>query len=69
MKFPVKPKVKGDLGRAIRLRTNHYQISLRSPTFSICEYDVKLEKKFPTENNDNDKTMKIKRLMKSLFFV
>ncbi len=39
--FPSK-KSRGTLGRPIRLRTNQYQLSIKSP-FTVYQYEIQLD--------------------------
>ena len=56
-----KPDKKGDLGRLIKLRTNHYAITIKN-SFKVFQYDVELTK-IPRDAKDKD-LMKIKGLMR-----
>ena len=62
--FVRKPEKKGDLGRLIKLRTNHYAITIKNP-FTVFQYDVELTK-IPRDANDkiDDKVIKNKNVMR-----
>ena len=53
--FPVKPQ-RGDLGRPIQLKTNHYSLNLKNP-FTIYQYHVEFV-------NVEEKPVKDKQLIK-----
>ena len=61
-----KPVKKGDLGRLIKLRTNHYAITIKN-SFTVFQYDVELTK-IPRDADDQidpkKDLMKIKGLMR-----
>lgn len=59
--FPAK-RGKGTLGRPIQLRTNHYQLALKSP-LTIYQYDIQIEAKRQDRKRD-DNIAKNKDLMK-----
>ena len=63
--FVRKPEKKGDIGRLIKLRTNHYALTIKNP-FTVFQYDVQLDK-IPRANEQidpNKDIMKIKGLMR-----
>jgi hypothetical protein len=66
-KFPPKPKVRGDLGRMIPLKTNHYQIKMTNP-ITVYQYDLDIKRLVGREVDDMEKLIKIKRFMKCAFF-
>ena len=66
--FVAKPKERGTLGRSIVLSTNHYMVGL-TKTFSVYQYDIDIKKKTPDKNNDDDKLIKNKSLMREMFLI
>ena len=64
--FTAKPREKGTLGRAIKLRTNHYKLSLPK-AFTVHQYDIDLKKAYNDSKNQDgkdDKTVKLKCIMR-----
>lgn len=64
--FPPKPAERGNLGRAIKLRTNHYQLALTKP-FIVHQYDVELTKKLRETDKKEERLIKNKDLMRKMF--
>jgi hypothetical protein len=62
-KFPPKPKARGDLGRIISLKTNHYQIRMKKP-ITVYQYDLDIKRFVSRDVDDMDKMIKIARFMR-----
>lgn len=66
--FPAKPK-RGTEGRLIKLRTNHYGVSIKN-AFTVYQYDVEMTRKSGVQSSDaKDKMIKNKTLMREMFLV
>ena len=57
-KFPVK-KPKGDLGRPIPLRVNHYRLNLKK-AFTVYQYDVEVKRQRSAEMAKKGESLAIK---------
>lgn len=67
--FTPKPKDRGNLGRAIKLRTNHYHLTISKP-FTVHQYDIDIQKVYrdPSKNDEqDDRTIKNKNIMRQMF--
>jgi hypothetical protein len=67
--FPGK-RPRGDLGRLIKLRSNHYRMVVKKK-FDLYQYDVEINRKSRPDQasaaKPDDKLIKNKRIMKEMF--
>jgi hypothetical protein len=65
--FPAK-RERGNLGRIVKLRANHYKLVLKKP-YTVYQYDVELIKKNvdAVSKAPEEKIIKNKRIMREMF--